>query len=87
MDGENFAFSFRRDSTASVYVNIIYQKNGILQYKTDSTFFWHSIISNDGWIIGTGGTDSPHQSEKLEAFGKIMIKENNIIDKFLEDIL
>ena len=87
MDRENFAFSFRRDSTASVYVNIIYQKNGILQYKTDSTFFWHSIISNDGWIIGTGGTDSPHQSEKLEAFGKIMIKENNIIDKFLEDIL
>ena len=33
------AFTFRRDSLHSVYVNIIFQNDGIFQYKTDTTFF------------------------------------------------
>ena len=79
------AFTFRRDSSASVYVNIIYQNDGILQYKTDDVFFWHAIINKDGWIIGNGGVDYPHSCEKLEAYGKIMIKNNKIINEFIED--
>ena len=87
IDDNNWAFTFRRDSSASVYVNIVYQKDGILQYKTDPDFFWHTIINKDGWIIANGGLDYPHSCEKLEAYGKIMIKQNIIIDEFIENAL
>ena len=85
IDDNDWAFTFRRDSSESVYVNIVYQKEGILQYKTDPDFFWHTIINKNGWIIGNGGVDYPHSCEKLEAYGKIMIKKNIIIDEFIED--
>ena len=85
IDDNDSAFTFRRDSSKSVYVNIAYQEDGILQYKTDELFFWHNIISKNGWIIGNGGVDSPHSCEKLEAYGKIMIKKNEIINEFIED--
>lgn len=86
INDKNSAFTFRRDSSQSVNVNIIYQKCGILQFKNDLYFFWHGIISNDGWIVGNGGVDSPHSCEKLEAYAKIMIKNKNIIDDLIEDI-
>ena len=86
IDDKNSAFTFRRDSSQSINVNIIYQKNGILQFKNDPDFFWHGIISNDGWIVGNGGVDTPHSCEKLEAYAKIMIKNNKIIDDLIEDI-
>ena len=85
IDDNDWAYTFRRDSSSSVYVNIVYQKDGILQYKTDNCFFWHAIISKDGWIIGNGGTDYPHSCEKFEAYGKIMIKRNIIINELIED--
>ena len=87
IDDNDWAFTFRRDSSKSVYVNIVYQNDGILQYKADETFFWHTIINNDGWIIGNGGVDYPYSCEKLEAYAKIMIKKNIIIDEFIEDAL
>ena len=70
IDDNNSAFTFRRDSSSEVYVNIIYQNNLILQYKTDDMFFWHAIINEDGWMVGNGGVDNPHYCEKLEAFVK-----------------
>jgi hypothetical protein len=44
----NCAFTFRRDSSKSVYANLGYQNDGILQYQTDQTFFWHAILNKDG---------------------------------------
>ena len=54
---------------------IAYQKDGLLQYLTEDTFYWHTIINKDGWIIGNGGLDSPHSAEKLEAYSKIMTNQ------------
>ena len=79
------AFTFRRDSTQLNYVIIDYQKDGILQYKTGDSFFWHTIINIDGWVVGNGGTDSPHSCEKLEAYSKIMVKQNLIVDELIEN--
>ena len=84
-DDNNCAFTFRRDSSKPVYVNIDYQNDGILQYKTDETFFWHAILNKDGWVFGNGGVDSPQSCEKLEAYSKIMAKKNTIIDEFIEN--
>ena len=86
IDDDNAAFTFRRDSSTSINVNIIYQNNGILQYKSDPDYFWHAIINKDGWIVGSGGVDTPYSSEKLEAYAKIMIKENKIIDEFIDKV-
>ena len=70
----------------AVNVNIIYQTTGILQYKSDPDYFWHGIINKDGWLVGSGGIDTPHSSEKLEAFAKIMIKNNNVIGEMIENV-
>lgn len=86
IDEQNSAFTFRRDSDEGVNVNIIYQKNGILQYKNDLDYFWHAIINQDGWIVGNGGADNPHSCEKMEAFAQIMIKKNTLIDELIERI-
>ena len=80
------AFTFRRDSSTSVYVNIAIKNDGILQYKTDPDFFWHLIINKEGWLIGNGGLDFPHACEKLEAYARIMIKKNLIIDELIEEV-
>ena len=86
IDDNNAAFTFRRDSPTSVNVNILYQSQGILQYKNDPDFFWHSIITKEGWIVGNGGIDSPYSSEQLEAYAKIMIQKNDINDEFIKKI-
>ena len=86
IDEQNSAFTFRRDSDEGVNVNIIYQKNGILQYKNDLDYFWHAIINQDGWIVGNGGADNPYSCEKMEAFAQIMIKKNTLIDELIERI-
>ena len=85
IDEKNSVISFRRDSDESINVNIIYQKNGILQFKNDPDYFWHVIINNDGWLVGNGGVDTPYSAEKLEAYAKIMIEKNNIIEEILEN--
>ena len=82
---DDCAFTFRIDSSKLFYVNIDFQKDGILQYKTDQTFFWHSIINKDGWIFGNGGADCPLLSERLEAYSKIMAKKSIIIDEFIKN--
>ena len=86
IDDKNSAFTFRRDSSEGINVNIIYQKNGILQLKNDPDYFWHGIINNDGWIVGNGGVDTPHSAEKFEAYAKIMIQNNNIMDELLQNV-
>lgn len=89
IDNNNTAFTFRRDSSDPLNVNIIYQKNNsiILQFKNDPDYFWHAIVSKTGWILGNGGIDSPYANEKTEAFAKIMVEKNKIIDEFFEEIL
>ena len=82
---DDCAFTFRIDSSKLFSINIDFQKDGILQYKTDQTFFWHSIINKDGWIFGNGGVDCPLLSERLEAYSKIMAKKSIIIDEFIKN--
>ena len=87
IDNNNSAFTFRRDSSEAVNVNIVFQKNGIIQFKSDPDFFWHGIITNDGWIVGNGGVDTPHSCEKYEAYVRIMITKNKIIDELIGKVL
>ena len=70
----------------SCNVNIIYQSMGILQYKNDDDYFWHAIITKEGWIVGNGGVDSPYSSEILEVYAKIMINKKQITNAIIDKV-
>lgn len=62
-------FSFRRDS---VYTSTLYLKkttwygnNALQEYKTTNGNFFHTIISKNGWIFGSGGPDIPSLNRQL----------------------
>ena len=63
-------FAFRRDSTysANLYFQHLkwYGKDTIKEYKTTNGYFFHTIISKNGWIVSTGGPDVPYYNRKLE---------------------
>ena len=63
-------FSFRRDSTyaANLYFKRFkwYGKDTIKEYKTNNGYFFHTIITKDGRIISSGGSDIPSLNRELE---------------------
>ncbi|MCE5213557.1 MAG: hypothetical protein LLF83_02415 [Methanobacterium sp.] len=80
-DGHDI-IAHRRDSSwpRIIYINDsfkIYGKDAVEQYKTNEGLkdFFHVLITNDGWIIGCGGTSENLQLEDLAAeimsFGSI----------------
>ena len=63
-------FSYRRDSTyaADLYLQYLkfYGKDAIKEFKTVNGYFYHTIITADGWITSTGGPDIPSLNMALE---------------------
>lgn len=63
-------FSYRRDSSyaADLYFQNMnfYGKEAIKEYKTVNGYFYHTIITADGWITSTGGPDVPDLNIALE---------------------
>lgn len=66
-------FSFRRDSNypANLYFQKCrwYGKDTLKEYKTTNGYFFHTIVSKDGWILSEGGPDVPYLNKKLEDLG------------------
>ncbi|MDO5851035.1 MAG: hypothetical protein Q4Q23_00940 [Methanobacteriaceae archaeon] len=82
--------SFRRDSPRPVP---LYIKNGdwygntvIKEYKTETTYFFHTIITDDGWVIGSGGAQQPFHSTAIEVIIKHIIENNNITTKEMDQV-
>ena len=71
--------SFRRDSTGSTS-NIYIENNTtfIKQYKTSGSYFFHVLVSKDGWMVGTGGADNSNINRLIETRALSMIKSNSI---------
>jgi hypothetical protein len=81
---------FRRDSTyaANIYIKAC-KWNGrtaIKQYKTAHSYFFHSILTSDGWMIGTGGADNPKVNKAVEKLAGKMVKSGKIKKSFLKKI-
>ncbi len=72
---------FRRDATNAKLLHIVkYKLNGkhtIKQYKTNSYFF-HSITTADGWMMGTGGWDNPTVNSAIEKLAGKIVKSGKI---------
>lgn len=80
---------FRRDGTNSVSIHIKKCKwNGrtaVKQYKTNSYFF-HTIVTSDGWMIGTGGIDNAKINKAIENLAGKMVKKGKITKSYLKKI-
>jgi len=72
------ALSFRRDSEAIVTINVTHNSTHIKQTKAKGTYFFHVIISKDGWFVGNGGTDSAKTSLNVEKYALKMISNKKI---------
>lgn len=63
-------FSYRRDSTYAADLHIIktkwYGKEAVKEYKTTNGYFFHTIITRNGWIVSSGGPDIVWITQKLE---------------------
>jgi hypothetical protein len=72
-------FAYRRDSTyaANLYIKKIswYGKEALKEYKTTNGYFFHTIITKNGWIVSTGGPDVVWINKKMETLaGRISTK-------------
>lgn len=80
---------FRRDATNAVKIHIVKCKlNGrtvVKQYKLNSYFF-HSIVTSDGWMVGTGGIDNPTINKAIEKLAGKIIKSGKINKDSLKKI-
>ena len=81
---------FRRDSTyaASLYLKVCkwHGRTAIKQYKTAHTYFFHSITTSDGWMMGTGGADNPGINKAIENLAGKMVKSGKITKSYLKKI-
>lgn len=80
---------FRRDATNAKTLNIvkykIYGKTAVKQYKTNSYFF-HMVVTADGWMFGTGGVDDPDINHAIENLAGKMAKVGKIDKSSLKKI-
>ena len=84
------AGAFRRDSTsaANIYIKASkwHGRTAIKQYKTANSYFFHMIVTSDGWIIGTGGIDNPSINKAIENLAGKMVKSGKIQNSYLKKI-
>lgn len=81
---------FRRDSTyaADLYIKVSkwHGRTAIKQYKMAHTYFFHSITTSDGWMMGTGGADNPSINKAIENLAGKMVSEGKIQKSVLRKI-
>lgn len=81
---------FRRDATnaADLIIRTVewYGRIAMKQYKLADGYFFHIITTSDGWMIGTGGMDSPSVNKAIEGLAGKMVQSNKIINSYLKKI-
>lgn len=53
----------------------------IKQYKEDGGYFFHVIITENGWVIGQGGIDDGAENEKIEEIASTLITDDYSISE------
>lgn len=81
---------FRRDATnaLNIYIESVdwHGRTAIKQYKTAYSYFFHSITTSDGWMVGTGGIDNPTINRAIENLAGVMVNSNSINKSILNKI-
>jgi hypothetical protein len=74
----NSAISFRRDSTGAVTLNVTHNSTIVKQCKGSGSYFYHVLVSKDGWLVGNGGVDDATVCRSTENYAISMINNNKI---------
>ena len=73
---------FRRDSKIPVKILVKpvkwHGRTAVRQYKVAYSYFFHSITTSDGWMIGNGGLEGANMSKAIENLAGEMVKSNKI---------
>ena len=81
---------FRRDATnaLTIYIKTVKWngKTAVKQYKLGNSYFFHSITTADGWMIGTGGLDNPTINRAIENIAGKIVKSGKIKAYYLNKI-
>lgn len=81
---------FRRDATNALNIYIKHVKwhgrTAIKQYKLGNSYFFHSITTSDGWMIGTGGLDNPTINKAIENLAGKMVEAKKIKTSYIKKI-
>lgn len=72
------SISFRRDATNTLTVYVKHDNSIIKQYKDGGSYFFHVIVSKDGWMVGNGGADNVQVNRAIENNALSMINKNII---------
>ena len=90
VSGTESVAGFRRDATngLTIYIKNVkwYGKTAIKQYKLSYGYFFHSITTSDGWMIGTGGIDNVGINKAIENLAGKMVSSNKIKTSYLKKI-
>lgn len=88
VNGTESIAGFRRDATNAldIYIKSIKfaGRTAIKQYKLSYSYFFHSITTSDGWMMGTGGIDNPSINKAIEKLAGKMVKSNKIQKSYLK---
>ena len=80
LSNDEAIIGFRRDSTyaADLYIESVkwFGRTAVKQYKVTGTYFFHCIVTSDGWSIGTGGADNPDINNAIENLAGSMVQSN-----------
>ena len=83
-------YAFRQDSPLNGYgVEINSQEwygRNIIKQEIDTlyTYFFHSIITEDGWVIGQGGSQYDGDSRAIERIAGAIVSNNDISPNYLK---
>jgi len=90
VSGNESVAGFRRDATngLTIYIkNVKFAgRTAIKQYKLGYGYFFHSITTSDGWMMGTGGMDNVAINKAIESLAGKMVKSNKIKTSYLKKI-
>ena len=90
VSGTESVAGFRRDATnaLNIYIKNVkwHGRTAIKQYKLGNSYFFHSITTSDGWMIGTGGIDNPSINRAIENLAGQIVKANKIKSSYLKKI-
>ena len=90
VSGTESVAGFRRDATngLTIYIkNVKFAgRTAIKQYKLGYGYFFHSITTSDGWMMGTGGMDNVAINKAIESLAGKMVKSNKIKTSYLKKI-
>lgn len=90
ISGSESVAGFRRDSTDAVDIFIKsvkwHGKPAVKQYKTAYGYFFHTIVTADGWMVGNGGIDDGSLCRGIEKIAGDMVKSNKIKKSDLKKI-